>query len=63
MMHVFSLTKPKIAFCVKTNIDRVRDTIEKLGLDTKVYTFDDEIKESGSVDELLSETGNEKEFM
>lgn len=60
--HMLGLTKPKIVFCEPSNIDRVRLALQELLLDIPVYTFDESPKD-GSVDELLVETGNEKDFM
>lgn len=62
IVQMLKITNPKIVFCMPTNIDRVHEALEQLGLEIPVFTFDDSPKE-GSVDQLLLETENEQHFM
>lgn len=60
--HMLGITLPKIVICETSNIDRVRHALDHIDLDIPIYTFD-EISNEKCVNELLSETGNEEDFM
>lgn len=63
MTNMLGLTSPKIVFCESSNIERVRLTLEQLGLlDIPVYSFDGTTN-YGSMDTFLDETKTEEDFM
>lgn len=58
---MLGLTQPKIVFCEKQNIDRVRDAQKQLGNCVPIYTFDKYDPEN-DIGTLLKETGTENVF-
>lgn len=64
--NLLAVTKPKIIFCEATNIGLVREALNGLGMVTPIYLFGkipDGETDVNSVDELLTVTGTEQDFV
>lgn len=63
IIHMFSITKPKLVFCDEDNLDRVRESLSSINLTPRIYIFDKVNKDFHSVDDLLVETHEEHTFL
>lgn len=60
---MLALTMPKIIFCETRNIEFVREALLGLGLTVPIFTFGAKVDGARIVDDLLSKTGTEEDFM
>lgn len=63
MMHMLSLTKPKLIFTELESYAAVKQSLLKLNNDAKVYTFGGRVGGTHAVEDLFAETGTESKFM
>lgn len=59
---MFSITAPKVVFCDSDVYDLVRECLTELENDASVFTFRGTTDDSVSVEEILEETPEEKDF-
>lgn len=63
IQHMLNITKPRLVFCDVDVCDLVAECLSELGIGAKIYTFGGQTKNSGAVENLFTETGEEKNFM
>lgn len=63
MTHMLNLTKPKLIFTELESYEIVKQSLQNVNNDAKIYTFGGQIEDSLPVENLFVETGIESEFM
>lgn len=60
---MFAITEPSVIFCDVDVYDLVKECLEKLVNDAKIYTFNGTKGNSMGIECLFQETGREEDFM
>lgn len=60
--RMLRLTSPKIMFCEPSNVDRVLQALKETQMSIPIFTFYKH-ENANLVDDLLLETGSEKDFV
>lgn len=63
MIHSFRMTRPSVIFCEIRVYDLVKECIDEIGIDTKIFTFNGQKADSEAVEDLLRVTHQEEDFM
>jgi long-subunit acyl-CoA synthetase (AMP-forming) len=61
--HLFKDSKPNIVFCDHDLFEKTKCALEELGNPSKILTMTEKLEGVHHVSELLTETGNEDDFM
>lgn len=62
IMHMLSITQPKMMFCDVDVYDLVRECLNELENDARIFTFSGQSGDSEPVENLFEETEEESEF-
>lgn len=62
-LNMLTLTRPAFMFCHISLYDLVKECLDELGNSAKIFTFDGQVGDSVSVDELMMANGDETNFL
>lgn len=60
--HCWGKTRPKLIFCDGSVYDLVKETVQKLGLDSPIYTLNNHLDNVARIDELLTDKGHKEKL-
>lgn len=61
--HMLNITKPNLVLCDADIHDKLRESLQDLGNEAKIITFNGKVGSSEQVEDLLVTTGTESTFM
>lgn len=62
-VHMMSITQPRVIFCDASFYEKVRESVNELGLEAEIITIGGQCGDSEPLENLMVENGDESNFM